>query len=534
MTTLIDWETVLSAKLGVAALGVALLLAEILLRRAGRPQALKRCRDALLAATAFAALPGWWNLSSPIDLPWPSLRAVHLSDAFHYYMGPKYFRELGYEHLYECCAAAEVELGRAREVVRRTYRDLASNTFVDGRTVLERSLACKRRFEPGRWQVFVHDVAWFRSRMPGWQTTMQDWGYNATPAWNVLGAWLAGTDPVTKEQLALLTVLDVPLLIAMWGLVAWAFGWRPMCVALIFWGTNIMAGGDWTSGSILRQEWLLASVAGICLLRRQRPVAAGAAIAYAASLTIFPGFMALGIGIKALTGWLAERRLSFTPEHRGLLVGAGLAIAVVLPLSALEGGGARVWLDFVENTRADMAPSPNNVGLPMLLGYDGDNLLYQPGPENRARSVEEWSEARTRTLEGRTPLLWAILAAYGALFVGTRREPDWVVAILGLGFAGLALQLSCYYHAVLLLFGLLWPRHGGMGLALCGVSLASHLIYARWPDVEQYSTGLSLAVVCFVIYAVAAVRFSKPQPSARDAAAAGNEQPDDVASLEAT
>lgn len=499
---MLEWETLLHVKLGVAALGVALLLAEILLRRAGRPQALKRPRDALLAAAAFAALLCWWNPKSPVDLHWSSLRWVHFSDAFHYYMGPKYFRELGYVHLYECCAAAEARLGRGFEVARRTYRDLESNNFVDGRTLLERSRACEQRFDPARWQVFVHDVDWFRSRMRGWRMTMQDWGYNATPAWNVLGAWLAGTGPVSEGQLALLTLLDVPCLLAMWGLVAWAFGRRTMCVALIFWGTNLAAGSDWTGGSILRQEWLLASVAGICLLHRQKLVAAGAAIAYAASLAIFPGFLALGIGIKALAGWYQERRFTVTPEHRRLLIGAVLAIAVVLPLSARDDDGLRVWLDFAANMRADIQPAPNNMGLPMLLGYESDSRL-------RTLRLEDWLEARTRTLERRTPLLLGILGAYLVLFVGARRQPDWMVAILGLGFAVLTLQLSCYYYAFLLLFGLLWPRHAGVGLALLGVSLASHLIYARWPDVEEYSTWLSLAVVSFVIYAMAAVRFSK-------------------------
>jgi hypothetical protein len=52
------------------------------------------------------------------------------------------------------------------------------------------------------------------------------------------------------------------------------------------------------------------------------------------------------------------------------------------------------------------------------------------------------------------------------------------------------------------------------------VSLASHLIYERWPDVEEYSTWLSLAAVSFVSYAMAAVRFSKLRSSARDAPAA--------------
>jgi hypothetical protein len=137
---------------------------------------------------------------------------------------------------------------------------------------------------------------------------------------------IAGAGPVSERRLAALTLLDVPCLAAMWALVAWAFGWRAMCVGLIFWGTNLAAGSNWNGGSILRQEWLLASAAGVCLLRRRRLVAAGAAITYAASLVIFPAFLALGVAIETLRGWARERRLGLSSEHQRLLAGAVLIL----------------------------------------------------------------------------------------------------------------------------------------------------------------------------------------------------------------
>jgi hypothetical protein len=282
-----------------------------------------------------------------------------------------------------------------------------------------------------------------------------------------------------------------------------------MCVGLIFWGTNLAAGSNWTGGSILRQEWLLASAAGVCLLRRRKLVAAGAAITYAASLVVFPAFLALGVAVETLAAWARERRLALSPERKRLLAGAVLAVAVVLPLSVLE-GGSRAWLDFAANLRTDIQPSTNNLGLPMLLGYSSDGRLRMLRLENRARPAADWMEARTRTLAGRTPWLLGIVGAWLALFVGVaRRQPDWVAAILGLGLAALTIQLSCYYYAFLLLFALLWPRHASLGLALCAVALASHWILARWRDEEEYATWLSLVVVAFVFYATAAVRAAR-------------------------
>jgi hypothetical protein len=498
-------------EVAVALLGAALLLADLLLRRLGRPGRLARLRDALLAGAGVVAALCWW--SWPLTQPERDLRALgwmHFTDSFHYYMGPKYFRELGYVHLYECAALAEQQLGAGPAVARRAFRDLASNELVAGRKLLVEARACPERFTPERWQLFVGDVDWFRQSGPWWEATLQDWGYNATPAWNLLGSLLAGSGPVSERRLAWLTLLDVPVLLGTWALVAWAFGWRTLCVALVFFGTHPPNGYPWTGGSILRHEWLLASVAGVCLLRKQRWLGAGAAIAYATSLSIFPGFLAGGIGVRAVAGWAAERRIALAREHRQLLFGAVLALAIVLPAAALVGAGPAAWLGFVANSRADSQPSPNNMGLPTALSYDRDTSARMLQLENVPRPALAWSEARRETLARRTPLWVGLVAGYLVLLAGAvRRQPDWVAAILGLGFVVFAFQLSCYYYAFMLLFGLLWPRHRSVGLALCGLAAAAHWIGGRWPDAEEQYTRLSLLAVLFVVYATAVVRFAR-------------------------
>jgi len=514
--TLLDRETLRALEPAVAAAGVALLVAELVLVRLGRPRLFGRVRDGLLAGAALVAGLCWWDFflfQSERDAP--ALRWVGFSDAFHYYVGPKYFAELGYTDLYACAALAEQKLGSGAVVASRIYRDLASNEPVSGRQMLADAQACRERFSPERWQLFVHDVDWFRRRIPWWETTMQDWGYNATPAWNLLGVWLAGRGPVSESRIAVLTLLDVPLLLAMWGLVAWAFGWRTMCVALIFWGTHPPNGYAWTGGSILRQEWLFASVAGLCLLRKGWPLAAGAAISYAATLSIFPGFLAAGIGVKALARGVAERRLALAQAHRRLLLGAALALAVVLPAAAaFGGGGPGAWLAFAQNMRADWQPAPNNMGLATVLSHERDTTLRRLELASDADPGPAWSEARRTTLARRTPLFAALLGAWLVLAVGAaRRQPDWAAAILGLGLAVFALQLSCYYYAFMLSFGLLWPRHRSIGIALLALAVAAHGVVARWPDDEEQYLRLSLLAVLFVTFATAVLRFA---PAARE------------------
>jgi len=510
LTELIDRELVGNIKLSVALLTLSLLLADLLLSRAGRPQLLRRLRDGLLAAAGLTASLCWWELGRfHFESDRPSLRWVNFTDSFHYYVGPKYFRELGYTGLYECAAVAELELGSGAKVARRTYRDLATNEPVPGQTLLRRPEDCRERFEPERWQQFVHDIDFFSRRVPRWQITMQDWGYNATPVWTLAGSLLAGDDPLSEERLGLLTLLDVACLLALWGFVAWAFGWRTLCVGLVFWGTNLWSGYNWTGGSILRQEWLAASVIGVCLLRKQKLVSAGATITYAALLSIFPGFLAVGIGLAAIAGAWRERRLVLAPEHGRLLLGALLALVLVVPVATYRAGGVSAWLGFVANSRLDSSPAPNKMGLPTLLSYDGDTLRIR-GIDPEARPFLAWTEARRQKLEDRLPWLLALNGALLLLVLtAARRQPGWVLAILGLGFVVFAFQLTNYYYVLLLPFALLWPRHRSVGIALIAAVLASHWLRGRWVDSEEFFTRSSAVAVLFVAYATSVVRFAR-------------------------
>jgi hypothetical protein len=506
----LDRETLSDFTFALASLGTALLALELILH--GRPAAHRftRVRAVMLGSVALLSALVWWKpLWTPAPEPSTPLYGVHITDSFHYYMGPKYFRELGYTDLYTCVAAAEVQLGGRAQIGKRLYRDLATNQAMPGHQVLKQARSCRERFTPAAWKRFVHDVDWFRQRVPFWAVMMQDWGYNATPAWNALGALLAGTSPVTESQLLWLTRLDAALLLACAAFICWAFGWRTLCVTSIFWGTYTASSYGWTGGSILRHEWLLASVAGVCLLKKQRPLAAGAAITYAATLTVFPGFLAVGIGLKAIGEWFHARRIAFSIEQRRLLLGAALTLAVVLPASVPSGGTAAAWAGFVTNSRIDSAPSPNNMGLPALLSYDQSERLRTFELTEGGWAGEAWAEVRERTLAERRPLHIGLVLAFLCLTVAAaRRQPSWIAALLGLGIVVFVFELSCYYYAFLALFGLLWPRHRSLGVALCATAASSLWIAERWPDDEDLYTWLSLLAVLYVTAAATLLYFA--------------------------
>jgi hypothetical protein len=510
----LDRETWSDLAFALACVGTALLIVELVLHRWHAGRRLAGVVNVLLGGVGLLSTLVWWTpLWVSEAKPTTALRGVHMTDAFHYYMGPKYFRELGYTKLYVCTAAAEVELGATGDVVRRIYRDLETNQGVPGRQVLAEARVCRERFTPDAWERFVHDVDWFRQRVPLWNTMMQDWGYNATPVWNALGALLAGTDRVTERQLLWLTRLDTGVLLACAALIGWAFGWRTLAVTSIFWGTYVANSYAWMGGTILRHEWLLASIAGLCLLRRRHPLAAGAAITYGATLAIIPGFLAVGIGLKAIAQWVAARRIELSGEHRSLLLGAALTLAFVLPASLPSGGTAAAWAGFVTNSRIDSAPSPNNMGLPTLLSYDRSQRLRTLELTEGARAGTSWTEVRERTIAAHRPLQIGLVLVFLWLAAGAaRRQPDWMAALLGLGIVAFAFDLSSYYYVFMLLFGLLWPRYRSLGIALCAIAAASLWIAERWPDDEDLYAGLSLLAVVYVAVMTALLRFGRSEP----------------------
>ena len=89
----------------IVVLGAGLLLGrEILIRRGKGPSWLPRGFDVGLAILGLLAAAGYWNL---LQFHYPMFG--HSSDTYHYYVGGKYYPELGHTRLYLCTAIADAE-----------------------------------------------------------------------------------------------------------------------------------------------------------------------------------------------------------------------------------------------------------------------------------------------------------------------------------------------------------------------------------------------------------------------------------------
>ena len=370
----------LLSKWVIAVAATALLARRTLAPRPGSPAPSSVRADRALVLLAALAFVSWWHVGG---LKFGT--AFHRWEFFHYYLGAKYSPELEYTRLYDCTAAAEAEDDPSPNLLSRRTRNLRTNVLEQGSPAARDPELCRSRFTPARWQEFKHDALWFRREARGdWLKMQVDHGYNATPVWNAAGHLLTNTGPASKRQMVALALIDPVLIATMWIVVWWAFGWRAMAVAVIFWGTNFPAKYFYLGASFLRSDWLVMSVIGIALAKRGYLMLAGAALGWSTLLRIFPGFLTSGAALKLL-----QRPVWRDDSARGavrLLAGASIAVAVLISFSFLSprGGvteGVERWRGFVENSRKHLSGSSvNRVGLTMLALYLAGKRLPESQP----------------------------------------------------------------------------------------------------------------------------------------------------------
>jgi hypothetical protein len=357
---------------------------------------------------------------------------VHQHDVAHYYLGSKYFAELGYGRLYVAAVRAEAET-HGHRFLSLSARDLASGNVVHIGELLRQSDAVKSAFTPERWRAFRLDLDHFRERNAAqWRIFLTDHGFNPTPVWAAIGGALANRVPAGSERgILLLTLLDPLLLLALAALAARAFGARAALLAGILFCIVYGATFDWVGGAFLRYLWFAAAGAALCLLRLGRPAGAGAALALAAALRVFPALLLWGLVAGAVAGFW-RGRTSARPAVR-FLAGFVVALVALVAWTGLDPRGLSSWNEFAVNLGAVAAsPAANDLGLPPLL-----RAVIPPGA----------ASAPALRL-----LLFALVAVVAAR--AATRLPPAAALLAGAPLVFVALGLPAYYWVLLVLLAL--------------------------------------------------------------------------------
>jgi hypothetical protein len=399
----------------------------------------------------------------------------HRHEHYHYYLGSKYSSELGYTRLYTCSMVAEVENGRADQVKNplRSIRDLTDNLIkpISETYVLEDPDQCKKHFTKERWDSFKRDIDWFYHSAAGdyWEGMQKDHGYNPPPVWTMTGKFFSSLHPASDGFLKVLSSIDVFLHAGILLLFNWAFGWRVMAVAAIFWGANAPADFYWTGGAFLRQDWLFLLVAAVCCARKRHFVLAGFALTWSALLRIFPGLFVAGwaiiIGLyiiqsirrgpKRIAGDTAQGLLRYLhPDHRRVILGCVLALGVLVPAS-IAVCGADSYKEFYNHTLKTHQNTPltNQMGLETMVVHHWDGRMRFGRDDNLSDPFEGWKKGRIDRFKQLKPLFIGIVVAIFAWTVWALRRTQllWVGTVLSLPIVMSLTNLTCYYYSMFMI-----------------------------------------------------------------------------------
>jgi len=314
MTNLTPGQAVSIALAALALLVVALL---------PRWPALARRRTTIVILLALAAVPAHLNF----------LRREHLhtNEFFHYYVGTKYFAEVGYSGLYDAAVVADAEDDPAHHTPAQGVRSLTTYAIEPRQAALDRRDAIKARFSAGRWAAFKEDVAWFRAADGVLWTlgdTLKDHGYNGTP---LVTAILGGVarqpfvGPGTFIPIAAWFDLGLVLLAA--ALVARAVGLETGAWFLFVWAVNPLNDYGYIGGAYLRTLHLVALAAALAAFARRRYVLSGIGLAVATLLRLFPIVFLAGLLAQAILCRDRARRLR---EQAPLYLAAALTAQVLI------------------------------------------------------------------------------------------------------------------------------------------------------------------------------------------------------------
>lgn len=294
---------------------------------------------AVIAASLLAFAYCWLGVRNE------SIGWVHQHEQFHFYLGAKYQKEVGWFDLYTAAIMADRESINAMAGVAKT-RD--NHTFEE-RSVeeaLREAPRIRAKFSDERWAAFKADWATMAQTWPwmNWQGVMNDHGNSNSPAWSIIASPIANLVPLSKQNQSLLGCLDLVLMLALFLVLYDAFGFRVAGPALFFWAC-VPAVFDYLAGSFLRFDWLFALGLAVVSLHKGRWGWAGALFGYAVATKLFPLFFGVALLVRVGFAWRDEKRLR--PEWIAFGRNAALSGAACVAISTAMFGSS-AWPEYAE------------------------------------------------------------------------------------------------------------------------------------------------------------------------------------------
>ncbi len=477
-----DGRTVEALKYWIGLLGIVLVVVWRWIPR-------KVAIGALISLTALAGM----NYARFSPRLWSSIDTF---DTYHYYLGAKYFDEVGYYDLNPASVLADAEakagphnrgVKRYRSQTEKGYRPRPiEHALKRGKQVRD------EKFSPARWQAFSHDFLYIqrecRMGRGSWKTILMDRGFNAPPFWIAVARPVASIFPV--EWIEFVCLLDILLLLAALTLVSRAYGRVTALWAAFFTLASFSLRWPELGGCFLRFVWISCLMAAMALIKLARPVAAGVCTGLAGMVNVFPWIFLFGPAGKGMIGLFGAGktlRKRFDQQLLKLAGGALIAAAVLAGWVVLT-MGTRVIDQFQANIVAHIQPeelSSKRAGFAIGYVFDGELKPRMLTKEDR-KAVRE-------TADDRRVWVWLILLP---LAWGLRRKPTDEAFAFGFVPFFLLTTFSHYYAVCRVLLVVVHASdlsrlRNRVGLiALLGLDAYAGWSLTRYPGHWSYVLGM--------------------------------------------
>jgi hypothetical protein len=222
----------------------------------------------------------------------------------------------------------------------------------------------------------------------------------------------------------------------------------------------------WVGGAYLRYVSFAAIIGAACCLRRQRSLTAGALLALAATLRVFPAFFVAGPFFQGVGSFLRTREL---PRSSLRFVASFALTAVGLFLATYWiGDGYAQWEDFRHNTGSHMGSVSANIlgitNLPTyLLGVD----VTGPG------GLEAFLRWRSAFFAVQLAVVFPL--ALGVVAILSQRGDEVYAMALGALLVLTGVNVSAYYYTFMVLLVL---AYRGRAAELALLFAVEFLVYA--------------------------------------------------------
>jgi hypothetical protein len=470
-----------------------------------RAPALRVVLPALLWALAIAALLAHVDFFTTEDL--------HLHEFYNYYVGTKYFPELGYAGLHDATVLADYEDDPSSFDPEQGVRSLSTYDLMPRRAVISWAGQIRAPFTPERWTAFKNDIALFREadgviwRAGEYQI---DHGYNGSPLVTAILGGLARQPFLSaRTYIRVVRWFDIALVVLAAAVVALRVGPVAGPLFLFLWAVNPFNDHAYIGGAYLRHIHLLALLVALVAYARGRFAASGAAFAVASLLRVFPSLLLAGLLVQNL---LSRDRRALLRRHAPLFAAAAATALVLVAATSLihspDGGNA--WADFAGKISLHgQRISANVVGLSYLFFYSEEHNAAEVRTALNAGRIVDWVTEAGRTFAANRALYMGVMAALAvALLIILRRgrPEDGLFAGLVLVFAGL--HLSHYDYSVLALVPFVFPgrRDVLVPLALLFIAVAAARLLPAVASIIDFRFYVSSALMTVYFAATLALR----------------------------